>query len=163
MAVTPTGHLGKALDNLRTLVANSSTFQTWTGTATTAAAKARIYIESADTGSPTRPFCVVGFGEDFAISKVGGGTGNTYRNDGSLLLWFEGAVSSGNAADSEDAAYEFLNDVDGILSDCQTLSGSGGYINVTEFGLLLGPERSAPAQGETDDYMVMAFSVAYGI
>jgi hypothetical protein len=44
MAVTPLNPVSKALENLRTLISNSTWFQTWVGAADAAAAKNRILI-----------------------------------------------------------------------------------------------------------------------
>lgn len=128
--VSPTGAMGKAAANLRTLVSNSSTFRTATAAGDAAAALAFIHLAAYEPESSfTRPFAVICRQVDESpVVGSGGWLGN-----GVLELWLEKGISEAYRADDEadNAELEFLNFVDGVIADCQALSGGAGEYLVT--------------------------------
>src|SRR4051812_45031543 len=110
MPVTPSGTLSLPLECLRVLLANCPSWQSWTGTATAALAKARVYLHDitppdADAGSYTaselqtlRPFARIddwepqrGVGEEPWRSRRAGERG-PYMKGGKLVLDFDDDV-----------------------------------------------------------------------
>lgn len=125
MAVSPSGILSLPLDYLRTTIANSSTFRTWTSSASVAAAKARVYL--VESAAPTYPFALVGWKDGMQLDSEEGGARNFFRQDGSLELLFRSQVS--DAFDSDDV-YSHLNNVGAILQEMAALAGQAGYLDI---------------------------------
>lgn len=128
MATAPTGTESKLLDNLRTLVANSSSFQTWVGAENATVAKASVTIEESAPGS-NRPFAIVGFDSPPEREASAGGTRNYFELRTTLWLAFEAAISDTDSP--EDSLYEFTNTVGAIIGEMELLAGTGGYLNAT--------------------------------
>lgn len=162
MAIAGTGAMGKAMDNLRALVAASTTFRTWVGAADVAAALNRIYAVAVDT--PTRPFALVTYAvpADAQMTAVAGGARHHFLDSGSLMLLFEQAVTAGTS--HADAEVGFFNTVDAIISEMTALAASGTYFAPNSFVVEHGPVRSHPDEDESaGDYYQMAFRVSYGL
>ena len=163
MAVAGTGAMGKALDNLRTLVAASSTFQSWVGSPGDAgAAAARCYLVAED--SPTRPFGLARFPvpADWRSNAIAGGAAQYYDlGSGVLELFLEWTVAADlNHADAERT---FFNTVDAIISEMLALSGSGTYFAIKSVECSHGPVRSSADETHSEgDYYQMGFRIAYG-
>lgn len=112
MAVSPSGIISEPLDKLADLIAACTTFQTWTGTANTAAAKLRIYPVA--TPSATRP-CAILKWESMTVRRGG-------YIDGIMRIVWEAEVSSTYSSgsgknDDTSAAYEFTNSLGVILAE----------------------------------------------
>lgn len=155
MAVSPSGILSLPLSYLETTVANSSTFQTWTGTANAAAAKARIHIGRA-ASTADLPLAGVGFGGEFR--RYIETAPSDFQTDSVVELFFTDNFSS--SLSEEDAAYTFLNQVGPIMSDIETLSVQAGYLSIDEWSIKWGPERTDTDEEQTLDYI---FSIAFNI
>lgn len=112
-----------ALLNLQELIASSSWFQTWTGAANTAAAKA-FAVLLATEAPPTRPFCVLMEPDDGGQTRELVGV-NTFIPRGTFEVLVEGAISSGNTDDLTAAMGEARDDLDDFL---QMLSDQSGQI-----------------------------------
>lgn len=163
MAVTPSNGLSLVLSRAQALIAASSTFQTWVGAASAAAALARVHLVTGGDGVPTRPFAAVSWRpQGYTLEAVSGGSGHVYQESGAVEVLFENAVGTGNSADS-DAALEHTNATGGIVEDLAGLAGSNGYLNVTQFHLLSGPMRSASSEGEAVDYVQSVWEFEWGI
>jgi len=167
MAVTATGPVALPLENLRTLLANSSNFQTWVSAADADAAKAHIYRVAVDAPyAAKRPFaCVRHFNPaENEHESVSGGAGNTFVERGALELYFEAAVASGHQASHADAELQFLNDVGSFLSDMDALSGTDGYLNMTGWSFLAGPQRASEDESQSEgDYMQCLLRIEWSI
>lgn len=165
MALAPSGPLSLPLKNLQTLVSNSSTFQTWVGAADAATAAARIYLVGEDKSATTRPFAVVHHLDpaEFNREAQAGGAVQCFVESGAVGLIFEDDVGAAYAADHADAEMEFTNIVGAVISEMEDLAGSGAYLNVTRFGVITGPARSALDEAESEgDYYGIQFRVEYG-
>ena len=170
MAVTPTGLKGKLLDNLRTLVAASSTFQTWVGAEDAAAAKAHIYLVGVDPAgegeslASKRPMAVVRHKvpADVEAEAVAGGARQHFTHRGALELLFEDTVATAQQSDHGDAELAFANHVDGVLSDMKALAGSGTYLNMIGHATLNGPARAHPDERASEgDYYQQSVEIEW--
>ena len=146
MAVTPSGSVSLPLSYARTQLANCSAFQTWTGTASVAAALAKIYVVVATTGY-TLPVAVIEWNGDFGYEISGRGTRNFYDQTGSLNILFRGSVDSDH--NEFDAAMTFTNSIGAIVEDFNELSGQAGYLDVDNLTM---NEFRRPEDDEKETY-----------
>lgn len=145
MAVTPTGILSLPIDYLRDLIAAVTAFQTWTGTANAAAAKARIHVNALNKADIVRPFGIVGTGPGTVFIPPSMGA---YGQHNLHLILESAAITTGLS--HEDAVYTFLNSVGPIIEGAAELAGTPGYLVVQQIEFAKFVERSAPP--ETVDY-----------
>lgn len=168
MTVAATGAQGKALDNLQTLLAASSTFQTWVDEAgDPTAAKDHIYRVA--VGAPIaakRPFASVGLykdGSGFRWEAHSGGAVQHGIESGRMWLGFEGNVAEAHEDDEADAEITFLNTVDAVLTEIEALAGSDTYLNVTAIEREWGPRHSDPGEDASEgNYFQVLYAVEYG-
>jgi len=162
MAVAASGFVSKPLGYLRTTLAASSTFQTWTGAADATEALDYIYVVSTPTDDaddeanvPDAPFALVDWGEDFARTAEADGARNHFVLSGSLALLLRGAVDADH--DDADAAMTFLNAVGGIMADLEALAGTAGYLDIREMSFIERPARPGTDEAQThgDFYQVI--------
>jgi len=162
------GDLTNAEDDLKDLLAASSTFQDWVGATGDAAtklafAKTRIYVDWET--SPTRPFACVRFDvpADQRSRAVAGGSRQRYLGGGTLGLLFEAQVD-GTITNPADQMRAFKRTIDQIVADMEALSGSGGYLIVRAFRTAEGPFRVGESQKlkDTDVFQVLK-SCDYGL
>lgn len=125
MAVSPTGAISGPLGNAKDILAACSAFQSWCGVANAAAAKAFIKMFWEDTDGLARPFCVVSPGDWRAELQSETGFGW----DGRIVLLFEDTVTE---SDSDDAGYDFCNNLGGVYTDLQTKSADPTYMRIKE-------------------------------
>ena len=151
MAVVGTGAFCLPLENLRTLLANCSAFQTWTGTANATAAKARIslFAENIDT----LPTATITWGaqNNYASDKAFGGEGGTYIRGGNADIFFIGDLESTYAAYEDtldDLMLDFCNGIGAIMDDLDELAGTDAYLDVTGWQKVGGPMRSGKEETE---------------
>ena len=160
MAVTPTGSYGKALSNVRDLIANTTAFQTWTGTANAGAAAARVHLCAASP-TATRPFAVVRWGGLLSMRKVAYGF---YQDGGVVNVHFEaahGEDAQDNPLGMSDAEITFCNDVQGIVDGMVVLAANGTYMMPDEISLT-DVGHSDTSQGESDAYWLAFVDVTWG-
>ncbi len=164
MAVTLTGHFGKPLENAATLLASTSQFQTLTGTASAAAAKAFIHFICELEGSWTRPAVLIYWGDGAGLDKVAGGVSDTlsYWPTGTIVLRFEVARAVAYAADPEDAAKNFINQVDGCIAGMVSAAGASGQLSVSRIYPLSQPAVTSYEQGEGTIYFVWDIGLQLG-
>ena len=125
--VSATGQWGLAVENLKALLSESTTFQTACGVGDADGAKARIHVANyVGEGSYSRPFAVITRSDESSSSS---GVG-AYGFGGILKVWFERAIPGAYDDEGQEgnAEQEFYNILDGIIDDCQALSGTAGYI-----------------------------------
>lgn len=143
--VTPSGLFSLPLTRLQTLIAASDAFQTWTGTANATEAAARVHlIEAPLVGDNAVNFpCVTIWpGDAHELRRVAGGARNHFIDAGSVIAWFEAAITADYQNDPRNAHLEFMNNVGAVLEDLIALAGSDTYLNVTEIGLDYGPSET---------------------
>ena len=155
MPVTPSGIQSAAIDSLRDLVAGSATFQSWTGTSTSAAAKERVYVRAVDGEGPigyVAPFAII-VPQSFHVNIVVGAF-----SGGELLLYFEGDVSAEYRANHKDATYEFTNYCGAIIKE--VMAGSYATLFITDIESTSPPVRADVI--EDRDFHGQWFSITYG-
>lgn len=134
----PAGNLSKMLSNLRTLVAASSTFQTWTGSADATEALDHVYYLTAPKNA-SKPLAMVSLtpmpSEYFKMHAAG--TSNKMHIKSRMLLTVVDDLNT--PADPADSYVHYLNHVGGVLDDMTTLAAQGGYLAVTGVDLLEAP------------------------
>lgn len=155
------------VENLRTLIASSATFQTLVGVEgypdPTASAKAHIYVPAIETAAvvkAARPFALIGQGDIFEMTRT---SATNFRPSGSLIFLLEDDVAAGDADDAEAAEKAFCKTVGDIFTDILTLSNDGAYLAVTGIRQLEGPLRADKKirQNEGDFYQAV-YSIEWG-
>lgn len=173
-----TGWIGKIYENLRVLISNCPTFQTWTGTASAAEALERIHFERLPNPrdgeehtlaelQAARPFAILGIDTDedgMVFEKIGGGAGIVYRPYGRMLVTLEDNVNPNDLDDPRESFIKFANNVDGLLTDFDELAGTGTYIHLNTFGVNEGPFRALPDEIPTmGDYWRIEYFATWGV
>lgn len=160
--MTATGAISVPLESLRTLISESSTFQTWVNAEDETAALDRVFVEGVpgvdendkDLLVSLRPFALVTFDTvgDSLLSFFGG----------TLLMMFESDISEENLKDHRDAAYEFTNNVGAVVVDVRNASYEAGKLFIRTIEAVGRPARSDPKE-DMGRYMQMWFKVSYGL
>ncbi len=157
--------MSSELENLETLLANCTTFQTMCGTVENVeATKAHIYIGGTPAGgdmSALRPLALIG-NESFnprasAMAQ--------FAERGTLYLCIENNIASGSQPDSEyRAAYlAEYNRIRAIVSEMYELSASPGYLIISEIRVS-GPFRAEQKHKQTSgDFFGTEFAVEWGL
>ncbi|KPL05253.1 hypothetical protein AMJ85_12020 [candidate division BRC1 bacterium SM23_51] len=114
MATNPTGMISLPLGNLRTSLANCSTFRLWTGVATVEQALARIYFFGVPSTDKTRPYAMVGLPK-IGTSKDGAGQPDTHSSSAQVALRF--VATRTPASDLADEIFPFTNKVGAIWAE----------------------------------------------
>jgi len=143
--------------NARTLLSNSSTFQTLVGEATAGAAAAHIYTPGITPGdiAAARPFAVVDQGSEREMVR---NSTDGFTDAGSIFFLLEADVADGNLGQTKakwEAAHKaFLGALGDIIADMIATSHGPGYLYMTGFRLIFGPQRSEDT-GEGDFYQAI--------
>lgn len=147
-----------AQSRLRTTLANSASFRTWTGTATPTLALARIYHEAlpppAAGGEYTlaemtayRPYAIIWTDPEAGFRKTAisvSTTGNEFDEAGRMGVQLAQTVAAGDIGNPSEIAIKFMNAVGGILSDICILAGQAGYLTITDVMIDEGPYLNDP-------------------
>ena len=149
----------KTLDKLADLLANCPAFQTWTSTATAAAAKARIY-QVYDTASAEWPLAVIRSQNDFAGTRdcSGDGIACFSLSEGATLI-MEKTVSSA----SSDNVKTFCNEVAAIFAEA--IDRQSSYLFLSSFSMD-GPYKDDELVSSDDSKQIilrMVFSLKWGM
>ena len=155
------------VENLRSLIAASTTFQTLVGVQEdvdpTAEAKAHIYVPSIETASAVkaaRPFALIGQGDRFDMERT---SVTNFRPSGSLIFMLEIDVDEDDADDAEDAEKAFCKTLGDIFTDILTLSNDGNYLAVTAIRQLSGPMRADKKMRQDEgDFYQAVYSIEWG-
>ena len=164
MAVALTGIFGLAVENLRALVAESSTFQTWTDTETAVAAIAHVFRHDAPaaTEKAARPCAIVGRNAGATYRRKGEPSGPYMIDSGSLYLWFIEDTPAAYATSETDAISWMDNQTDGIIEDMADVSGNDSNFLVREFREVEPTERSPrDTWNESGDTLTRGFEVIW--
>lgn len=153
--VSATGPEALALDGLADLIAASADFQSWTGSASAAIAKTRVYFEDIETtgvGALIRPFALVVFEKDeidtFTLGR------------GTLDFCLDGEIPAPYLDVPKDAAIWFANHASTIVSEVRAESLNAGRLLVRKIEAI---ERQGRAdQNSETQYMRKWFKVYYG-
>lgn len=133
--------LARPLDHLKDMIAATSHWQAWTGSASAAASKAFIHCrvlrpdtlakaEDPDEWADIMPYCIIDM--DATPTRTGAGTNNTYATERTAVLSFfapTDALLTGNS-DSDDAMQTFMDHVGQVVGEMLALSGTGGHLDI---------------------------------
>lgn len=170
----PAGSISLAVDNLRTTLADSAMFRTWTATANQAAALARIYYESlpppGDKNEHTlaeltayRPYALVWTEPESGFTKRTDGF-VAADESGVMLMRFIQTVDPSIANDPAEISRRFINTLGTILDEMIALSWGGGYLAISEMKLEFGPYRGDPDEKSSQgDYVGADVQVTWAI
>ena len=119
--VTPLGPESLALMNLRTLLSNSSDFQTWVSAADSTEALDSILYASTQGQDIPHPIAMVKFGTSFssAADSIDSGHNFSGTENGSLNLVFEDSTDQGEDSEADNLV-TFMNTVGQIIEDIWT-------------------------------------------
>lgn len=116
--------MAQTIDRLRRIVAASTTFQTWTGSADATEALDRVHYPCAiDNGPDTYPRAIIADSEGSRRFRMIGL--QCWIQEGSAYVTFEGLVPDTHSESMLDQAFSFWNTFGGILDDIRGLSGLG--------------------------------------
>ena len=138
MATAPLGLLSEPLARLRTMLAESTAFQQWTGTADATAALAHIHLLSS-ARKPALPVCLLDLGEQFERTRTTILNGSRFESAGHLVAYFRAVVPDGT--DDLDAVYTFTNHLGAVWRDLEALAGTNGRLGITTISLAVPPTR----------------------
>jgi len=161
--VTPTGQIGKAMVNLRNLVAESAAFQDAIGAEGTpeekiAAAKLRLHLTAYEAEEYVRPFGLIvntGNNTDEGIAS------GEFAAGGDLELRFEDDITEEYKDDAMNAELDFLNFAEAVIADCRQLSSQPGYFAINNIDVIEGPQQY---ETEADVYVYgIRYNVNWGL
>jgi hypothetical protein len=169
------------IDALATLVAASTSFQSFVGAANAAAAAARVHkldlprpegeVYTIDELSTYRPLAIVdmerGGGGWEAIEVAKGGGIGRFRTGGRLMLCLERSVPPGLVDDNRAADADFMAKVEAIASDmlalAETDDGTNVYLCLRKMRIHAGPRRADPKEVATlGDYQLVWLEIDWG-
>jgi len=145
--VVPTGARGKAMVNLRNLVAECESFQAWTGAADSVEARNYLFMTAytpAD-GVFIKPFglvCRTDNDKDETIAVDADNVG------GDLELRFEDTIPVDYKKVPKNAELYFLNKVETVLAEMWTLSRQAGKFAINSITLIEGPTQYKEKAGK---------------
>jgi len=142
------GSLSDAYDEIEDMIANSSTFQTWTSTVTAAAAKAKIRIKGEDDSTLTYPHCLL-HGGTIEHEQNSQGTRAFSLLSGEVMATFEAVVAGGNEGDQEAEFTAFADNFGNVMDDVQAMSGAASRRTVA-VRVEEDPSRDSPARDVVD-------------
>lgn len=132
MPLTPAGPLALARTRFATLLSNCSTWQTWCGEATAAAALNHIHQTSKSLGATDitagEAAALVLHGDDFSRDAMAGSGPFDFDDRGEVRVRFIGVPPADYADDLEETEIWFLNYVGQVLDNLAALAGTGTYL-----------------------------------
>lgn len=134
MPVQPTGRFSQSLHTVRDWVLAAASWQSWAG----ANYALQGYLISAPVGAP-RPYFIVDF--NTTGRRRDGQTVGPFTQTGGVLLYFCDDARQGSDGDAET---DFLNRVDAVLTELESLAPKGGApLVLNGYDLAGGPARIA--------------------
>lgn len=160
MAITATGKFAKRLDETCDLVAQSAAFQTLTGTASAAAAKARTHVLEFNPATATFPLALVAH-----LSYMATKVTSTFKFDVTdyrigLLIAMDPPTT--NVETAKDEVYSFLNTMSSIHDEMLAALGSdpGAYPAIEGIELdFSAPDPDRAHQGKERYEALFAFDL----
>ncbi len=154
---------------LRYLVAASSTFQTLTGAAYTAAALSYVHFDADDTSdsTETRPRAIIDLSQ-YDASRIALAT---FGHVGGVYLTFEFSPSTDNSANRDDALIEHLDRIGKIRREMQVLQGTGQaggtpftgetYVTIGRMQMIVLPHRVDLVPGDASETVKAIYQSTY--
>jgi len=168
--VTMTGPFGGALETLAILIADTTAFRTWTGASDQAEALEHVHFFS-DLGSnfvfPAVLLEIAPGMRQEKVSESGGGDYSPWPR-GAVRLTFlqtwdtDYAKSAVQEYDPEQAAKDFIQNIELTLTGMRTLSGTASYFSIGALTMTDVPKTSSPTQGENDLYLSSTWELEVG-
>lgn len=154
MTVAATTARGKVKEALKTLVSESSTFQTAVGAENAAAALASIHIGCIDDPSTEAAYALIvnsGNDKNDADSTNAGGS-RQFLKGGDVELWLYRPIAEDYQDEHGDALIDFENFYEAVLDEIMELAGTPGYLVINNWSLIDQPARNEPESKEKDMY-----------
>lgn len=145
--VVPTGARGKAMVNLRDLIAECESFQAWTGAAGSQEAKNYLFMTAyaPANGIFTKPFGLVCRTENDKDETIAVDEDNV---GGDLELRFEDTIPVDYEEVPKNAELYFLNMVEAVLAEMWVLSRQAGKFAINSITLIEGPTQYEETAGK---------------
>jgi len=139
------------LDNAADLIAATSEFQAFTGTANAAAAKLRVAFFEINDSEVTLPLAMFSLGPGFSNPSEAQGDGFSFSPhwSGSLLLRFMASVTPAHSADPQNANIKFVADCEGIIAGMKAITAVGTNLAVMEYSSLSEIMRTRLSEGDS--------------
>lgn len=114
-----------------------------------ASAEGNIYLFAEDEENLARPYAVIFWGtaDTLRSEAAFGGSQNFYTRAGSAEIYFARDIPSAYVDSWSDAMLDFNNLAGQAMDDMDGLSGSGTYLNVTDWQKVRGPARAGEEEG----------------
>lgn len=174
LTVTPAGPLALPQERLRTLIANTAEWQSWTGTTTPGGADDSIYhaaiprpsdgtYDQASELDALRPFILLGTADDgFRRERISGAGPFGATESGTLTMQVEQTAQHSHPGDAE---IDFLNRLGRLISDMWGLSGNlaaADHFRIVEIEMPNAPERASEDEVKTSgDYQLAVLAVSW--
>jgi hypothetical protein len=166
--VGASGILSTPIDALRTMLANSTSFQAWTNKTNTTDALTHIFIVAPDASGDypdpvehmPRPFALINL-DTARRSLRGSGNSPLFAPNNELLLKFE-AKNHGYHKLATDPAFIFLNAVGAIISDLEGESQGDGGLQILALQIESPERKKQSYTGEPGDFYAIEIKITAG-
>jgi CO dehydrogenase/acetyl-CoA synthase alpha subunit len=161
MTVTPSGMISLPVGRMRTMLARSAAFRTWTGTADETAALARIHAFTFNSDNDTFPLAMVDIGAiDRERNVITNGIRFESTGNSSVRVYLSEQVAAD--AIEPDAGYTFANTVGAIIDEAEKQAGAKDTLHITRTTMIAGPARVAlDDRPQVGDYYEAVFEFQY--
>ena len=159
--VEPLNSFSKPVDLLRSMVANSVSFQTWVGAVDDITAKAFIHLIRTSP-TPTWPLAIIDFGDEYGRLRESGGSNQNFQQLGSLLLMFEMKVVPFNKENWQDAALALKNQVGLIIDEIEAQAGQADKLSIKSWELKKLERTDEDERGTLGDLYTIVFEIDWG-
>ncbi len=176
--LSASGIISEPLENFRTLVTNSSNFQTWVSHDNAADAKHHAFIlDVPDVNTPGfdaaglnawEPYCLIMY-DEWSRPAHATGVAQVYGTTGAIKCRFFNRISASSPdytpdTQAENAVWDWANDLSGIIDDILDLAGQSGFLMVTGGNISDGPFRSTKGEKQTQgEYFDAEFTFPFGL
>lgn len=162
MAVDPSGELSLVLSNVRTLIAATSAFQTWTDSDNLTEALTHVYYVYCAVADEiaARPYAVVDWTDDWLHGRI---AHETHTTQATVRVAFVGEVPAAYTNDEADAMLWFANTIGSIVADLKTQARAYGVILgdiATEMRPVRADEKERVSEG---DWMMCILQITIGV
>lgn len=163
MTLSYTGGMTSPVDAMRTLIANSSTFQDWVDADDATEAKAFIFLFEMLESAIVFPSVIISMDKWKSNGYASSSTGTLFINSGSLIVQFQGLAPESYVASSENGIVWWLNQMESILDDMRSLSATGGYLDIKNIESTFGPARfDETRRHQGGDVIQQIFNITWG-
>jgi hypothetical protein len=166
--VGATGILSVPMDALRTMLADSLSFQEWTNVTSNSHAMKHIFMVTPDASGdypyPLKetpwPFALINLDYSYRNLK-GSGNSPLFAPDTALLLKFE-AKNQDYKKLGVDPAFSFLNAVGAVISDLELQSQGDGGLQILSLKIESPERRKQSYTGEPGDFYAIEIKITAG-